>query len=163
MTEYVVKTRRNSRATVQLSDRKRTVLCGSFAGISPVFRCSVVTNATSAPRAVLVRSVTYESAKNLSKICKPMDGRRRSETRRIPVSCGKPPNRKALVVRRPAELAGSWSKAWSVGPQWRKSSSQVTRGCRRTRSPRSRRSLSKGRRVARLSTSGGFFTVDLDC
>ena len=39
--------------------------------ISPAFRCSVVTNATGVPRAVLVGSITYESAKNLSKICKP--------------------------------------------------------------------------------------------
>src|SRR5882672_1492320 len=31
--------------------------------LGPVFRCSVVTNATGVPRAVLVRSVTYESAK----------------------------------------------------------------------------------------------------
>jgi hypothetical protein len=45
--------------------------CGSFAGISPAFRRSVVTNATGVPRAALVRSVTYKGAENLRTICKP--------------------------------------------------------------------------------------------
>jgi hypothetical protein len=48
-----------------------TVCCGDFVGIGPAFRCSVVTDATGAPRAVLVGLITYEAAKNLSKICKP--------------------------------------------------------------------------------------------
>jgi len=49
-----------------------TVCCGDFVGIGPAFRCSVVTDATGAPRAVLVGLITYEAAKNLSKICKPL-------------------------------------------------------------------------------------------
>src|ERR1700686_2673837 len=51
-----------------------TVPCGNFVGMSPAFRCSVVTNATGVPPAVVVRSVTYECVKNLRKICKPLVG-----------------------------------------------------------------------------------------
>ena len=46
-------------------------LLWEFCGNKPCFCCSVVTNATGVPRAVLVRSVTYKCAENLWTICKP--------------------------------------------------------------------------------------------
>jgi hypothetical protein len=50
--------------------RRRTVGCGNLAGISRAFRCSIVTNATDAPRAVLVISATYKTCRTPFAVCK---------------------------------------------------------------------------------------------